>query len=290
MPSTRRIAVGIGLGLSLALVAGSLGRSSLAQAPGGPVSGGVARMIGTPGGVNPIMLMISPAVQDELKLTDEQKTKIFDLAREASRKGRERMMAALQGGIGNPRAFMAAGAQLRQENERAAAQILNPEQKERASQIMLQVEGPLAVARPDVASKLNLSDEQNQQVQMTMMQVMQAMRQMAAGGGFGGNDGFAGPAPGGTSRSEGAQIRNAAGQQIGRILNAKQKTVFKKMLGEPFDLSKIDPELPRLPSAPTEGDEPAKTAKSKARRKAAPAAKGAPAKDKDAGDEAKARP
>jgi hypothetical protein len=136
---------------------------------------------------------------------------------------------------------------------------------------------------------------------MTVFQLMQAQREMAmAGGGFGA--GVTSPDEGANARPGPSNLRLAAGLRIGRILDAKQQAAFTKLLGEPFDVSKIDPSLPGLSSdagaspADDQADaaekaEPAEksapSAKSRARRKrGTPPSKGsgAPAKSKDAGD------
>jgi hypothetical protein len=236
--------------------------------------GGPGGLVGPQGGVNPVMILLAPAVQTELKLDEGQKTKVFELARDAARRSREMIQSRMFNGGSNPQALFAAGARLRQENDRAAAAILKPEQKERVDQIVLQAEGPLAVFRQEVASKLGLSPVQNRQIQATVFQMVQAGAMLQAG---------AGGVPGqGMDRSGRARLRDAAGQQIGRILTAKQRDAFNKMRGEPFDLSKIDPELARPAAAPNPGEpQPGDSEKARPRRKRAPATKRTPAKDAD---------
>ena len=156
--------------------------------------------------------------------------------------------------------MIVAGGKLRQEIERSALESLKPEQKKRAEQILLQVEGPLAVARPEIAAKLGLSQQQSQQAQMTALQAAQAIRQAGSG------------------RGEAASIREAAARQLGRIIDAKQKKAFNEMLGEPFDLAKIDPALASARSATSggadEADAPAKKGSGARKTRGSPAKKG----------------
>ncbi len=252
----------------------------------GPDGGGLARSIGTPAGVNYVMVLMAPAVQTELKLSDEQKARVFDLARESQQKGRERLQMMLQSG--NPQAFLAAGLQIRKENEAAAGRILKTEQKERMEQIMLQIEGPLAVVHPEIAEKLNMTAKQNQQAQVTLIQMAQQVRMMMieqaranaqAGGGF------LTLGPAGLPREAMNEVRNAATRQLGRILDPKQKFNFNKMLGAPFDLAKIDPELAERRGVAASPDISAdssssasRTEKSRARRKGAASSKTATTK------------
>ena len=131
---------------------------------------------------------------------------------------------------------MEAGLRLRQETDQAVAKILDPKQKERLDQIALRVEGPLAVARPEVAAKLRLNPTQNEYVQGIMMQMRQQLfmgiSQGAASGQF----------DPGQVRMLATRLREGAVGEIGKVLDRKQKNAFNKLLGEPFDISKIESE------------------------------------------------
>src|SRR5260370_919927 len=146
MPRMLRITIGLCLAVLVTAPKAS------AQAPQPPVAGGLvgpgggmAGMARASGGDSLIMILMAPPLQQELKLSDEQKNKVFELAREASRKSREFYQSMMQAGGANPQALLNAGARLRQENEKAAEQILDADQKKRAEQIHRRVEGPLAV-------------------------------------------------------------------------------------------------------------------------------------------------
>ena len=242
------------------------------------------------GNANALVILMAPAVQEELKLTEDQKNQVFKLVRAAGAKTREMIQSMFRaggggGGGGNPQAMMAAFAQFRQENERAAEQVLQSDQKERFNQIMLRVEGPLAVARPEIAAKLGLSQQQNRQVQGTWVQMMQTLRESMlagqVGNGFGNGNGVGFNRGMLQANSEDTmKLRDAAAQQIGRILNSKQKDAFNKMLGEPFDIAKIDPQLAGpaavVASKDADSSDPEKTA---ARKKRASPKKRAAAKD-----------
>ena len=280
---TRTPLIAVGLGFVMAVV----GPQSFAQQPGG---GGGAVM---PASENPILVLSAPAVQEELKLTPEQRNQVFELGRDAQRKFQATsQQVGLNGGNGQD--VMVAFARLRQDNLRAASAILNAEQKARVEQIMLQIEGPVAVARPDVAEKLNLTRAQNQKVQslMAQLQIMrmqmtryQMMQIQQAQGGAGG---LVLPGQAAPSHREIVQLRNSAAQAIGKVLDAKQKFNLKKLYGETFDLTKIDPDLTRPPELDMSDPPLSKAAKAKAKRKAAAAAaKDAPAKDAETDEKPK---
>jgi hypothetical protein len=234
----------------------------------GPGPGGMM------GGVqsSPIMILLAPSVQKELKLSDEQKTKVYSFAKTATQKQRELMQTmALSGGNANPQMMMQAGMQIRQEIDQGLAKLLEPKQKERLDQIVLQAEGPLAVARPEVAAKIGLNEEQQQYVQQVMMQMRRdlvlAVRQGTATGQFN---------PG-QMKSLTAQLRAGAVQEIGQVIDRKQKNAFNKLLGEPFDVKKLDSETAAIDPNQTGSAPAADPAKSAADR---PQAKEAPAVNK----------
>jgi hypothetical protein len=233
-----------------------------------------------PGQSSPVMILLAPSVQKELKLNEEQKTKVYNFARTASQKHRDLMQQMMFGGNANPQAMMQASWQIRKENDQAIAQILEPKQKERLDQIVLQHEGPLAVARPEIAAKLKLNETQQEYVQGVLVEMrrelMMSVRQSMAAGQYN-------PAQ---ARELSAQLRKQAVMDISQVIDAKQKKTFNSMLGAPFDLTKLEAETasaeasvggtanPAKPGeadqakeAPASGTEPAKDAPPSARKK-----------------------
>lgn len=242
MHRVRTLCAAIGLTVALSAVAGI--STALAQNPGAgndaPESlAGLLRNMGA-GPQTPVTVLMAPAVQKELKLTEAQKGKVFNLSVAASQKQRDQFQSAFLGGQMNPRELQAARDDLRRENDQAIAKILEDAQRERFTQIVLRAEGPLSVARPEIASRLRLNDTQREYVQSIVMQMQQTqfllfarMRQGAAAGQVN---------PGQVSqlREMMAKVRDEATQQVGKVIDRKQKDAFNKMLGEPFDLAKLD--------------------------------------------------
>ena len=155
--------------------------------PGAP--SGAANGIGPE---SPLVILMAPSVQKELKLSDDQKTKVYNLIREASQKSRQLMMR----GGGDARSLIEAGQQLRRETDRSIGNLLEKKQNARFEQIVLQSEGPLAVGRKEIATKIHLNDNQHQavrsvmaQFQQSRFQIMMAARRaaMTGAGGGGGN-------------------------------------------------------------------------------------------------------
>ena len=167
-----------------------------AAAPGGPPAGfnplgdpsKFTRMGGWGGfggaigqfGMGKAMLIMTPAVQKELKLTEKQKKDLQDWS-EALRKRGETMFRNQgpgqaqppQGGEGpapapgggpppgfNPMAMIEMVTTLVSEGETSLAKILDKKQSARLTQISLQMEGAAALGRADVAEAMYLSDDQ----------------------------------------------------------------------------------------------------------------------------------
>src|SRR3954468_10235484 len=92
---------------------------------------------------NPLMLLNQESVQKELKLTDEQKTKVDELRQKPGEKMRE----IFQGDEGERPKKMQ---ELNQENRKALTGILNPEQGKRLLEIVYQQRGAMAFVDPEV--------------------------------------------------------------------------------------------------------------------------------------------
>src|SRR5213595_3908054 len=120
---------------------------------------GIARAQGFFAGMrgNPLMLLSQESVQKELKLTDEQKTKVDELRQ----KSREKMQEIFQGDEGERPKKMQ---ELNQESRKALEGILNPEQGKRLLEIVYQQRGAMAFSDPEVAKALSLNEEQQGKV------------------------------------------------------------------------------------------------------------------------------
>ena len=143
------------LTIGLALLAAS---PALAQPPGGP-GGGFGGMRQAPGAAR---LLAVDKVQEELKLTDDQKAEVKKATDQASEKYKD--------DIDKARTAMDRDkmTELRKaENadvEKAVAAVLKPEQAKRLTQIEVQAAGLDAFSRDDVQAALKLTDAQKKDV------------------------------------------------------------------------------------------------------------------------------
>jgi hypothetical protein len=160
-------------------------------------------------------LLRDKAVQDELKLTSQQKEQLA------------------KGSL--------------------ADKVLDSRQRSRLRQIVFQGEGLSALNRPDVLRALRLDDDQLEQIQEVMdnllaesKQLREILKSEAAGSEPGDADQDA-------TRKDQEKARMRAGskdvnerslRQIRAILTPRQRTTFTNLGGEPFDFSKLQVRLP----------------------------------------------
>ena len=172
---------------------------------------------GLPRGPSPASLIGQESVQKELKLTAEQTKKLADLAD----KMREKMQAA----------FALEGPQrgkklqeLNEENDKAVAAILAPEQAKRLRQIVYQQQGAAALATADVAKELGLSGEQRERITAINDETAGKMRELLRSGG----------PPDDATRAKAEELRRAGADKVLAALTDAQKAAWKELQGEPF--------------------------------------------------------
>lgn len=191
---------------------GALGAGAWAQRGG-------FQGLGMGGGAN---LLGIPAVQAELKLTDAQKTQVTEMAQKL-RQNLQGLAQRLQSATAEERGKILA--ELQAANRKAVDSILNDDQKKRFREITLQQQGMTAVATPDVAGELKLTDEQKSKIQAVQREQQAAISELFQGGGD--------PA---AAREKFAALRKQTEEKIAAILTDDQKAQWKSMLGAPFTL------------------------------------------------------
>lgn len=167
-----------------------------------------------------------------------------------------------QGPGGNFAAMRAQMDKLQTDAETALAKILTKPQRERILQIQLRQEGPMAVTKPAMQKKLNMSDDQIAQIATIVGQrdaaqdeLRNAGRQMFSAfrtpdGGFN-REAMQAKMQDPQFKAQMEQMRKNSDQQrtqlqddtitmIGKTLTKKQHLAFQKMQGPSFDLAKLD--------------------------------------------------
>lgn len=165
------------------------------------------------------MLLRMPEVQTELKLTEEQKTKLTE------------MLGQGRGGPGNGggqdlsrEERQKQAATRRAEREKQLAAIMNADQMKRYRQLQLQQQGASALGETAVQEELKLTADQKTKVEAIVSEQSEAMRS-ARESAAGDREGM---------RAKTAEIRKKSQEKLEALLTEDQKTQWKAMLGTPF--------------------------------------------------------
>jgi hypothetical protein len=167
-------------------------------------------------------------VQEDLKLSDEQKQQVADL----NEKLNEERQQLFQGGPGADREqFREKWAKFNADATSAFNEILDDAQQKRAQEIFIQVNGPSVLVQESISEPLKISDEQQEQLQ----EVLAASR-----------DEFMNAGLRDMEREEAAkkmaELMATRDEKLLAVLNDDQRAQFEKMQGE-----KIEIDLSELP-------------------------------------------
>jgi Spy/CpxP family protein refolding chaperone len=207
---------------ALALVAtAALASSALAQRGGGFGRGGG-------GGANMLRM---PEVQAELKLTDDQKTKVTD-AMAKLREQRQNAGQDFQSLSQDERQKLMA--QRRAEDDKALADVLNADQMKRYHQLQLQQQGLSSVAQDKaLADELKITDDQKTKIQTIADDQRNAMRELFQSAGGGGDRQ--------AMMQKMQDLRKQTDEKIAAVLTDDQKSKWKDMIGTPFTFPAFRP-------------------------------------------------
>jgi len=188
---------------------------AMAQPPAGRPGGPFGGRLGGP------MLMLgllrNQQVQQELKLTDQQKQQLEQLGEQ----WREKMR-----GLRDlpPEERRQKGEGMRAEVEKQLATILNEQQMKRLKQIALQVEGYAALERPEIADQVGLTKEQRQKIRDILRQAGEKRREAFQQGRSDRQAAF----------QRMREIRQWVDGEIEKLLTAEQKKKWQELVGAPF--------------------------------------------------------
>lgn len=217
------------------LAVGLMVQVSLAQPGEGRRGRGPGGGFGGP--PTPVRLLGIKEVQDALKLTDEQKTKITEL----NEKVREELRAAMQDGGGREKVQ-----KMMDETTAKVKEILDEGQQKRLLGIFIQVNGANSVANPEVAKELNVTDEQKKKIEEIRQKNMDSMRELFQGARDqeGGREAI---------REKAEKLRDEESKAILAVLTEPQQKQLEELKGEKVD---IDLSQLRGPGGGRFGDRP----------------------------------
>ncbi len=187
---------------------------ALAQPPGG-------RGMGM--GMGGAMLLGNKSVQEELKLTEEQLTKVKDYGEKmrANRpmfdpQDREKMQEAFK--------------KMREEGDKFVKETLTADQAKRFKEIELQQGGILAAANNEETAKaLKITDDQKEKLKEIGQTLFKDRQELRQGGGD--------PAE---NRKKGQALQKEAAAKAMETLTSDQKKSWEEMTGKPFEI-KMEP-------------------------------------------------
>lgn len=186
--------------------------------------GGGRGFFGMQSGAKVFLVQAEP-VQKELKIEDEQKSKLNAIAESYRNETRELLGTSREEFREKLEQNREKLAQLARDTEKKIDEVLNADQQKRLNEISLQAMGPEALRREEVASKLKLTPEQKQKVEQVLDEQAEKRRD-AFGQGGGGRDAF-------------QRIREETDKQVAAVLTDEQKTQWKEMQGKEFDLASL---------------------------------------------------
>jgi hypothetical protein len=122
-------------------------------------------------GATEVMLLLQPAVCEDLKLTEDERDKIHKFASAQWEKAQKvhKLTEA-----GRDREYVA----MTKENEKFVKETLTKEQKARLDQLLLQQAGLLWVTREEVASQLKLTAEQKKKAKAMQKEAREEMEEL----------------------------------------------------------------------------------------------------------------
>jgi Spy/CpxP family protein refolding chaperone len=199
-----------------------------AQQRKGAGRGGFGGPGGFGGGGGGVMLLTNKSVQQELKVSDDQASKLDALAQELREKQGEQFRK-LQDVPQDER-----GAKMRELNQAIAAdvrkgvgEILKPAQVKRFDQVQLQQIGVLGVGQmPRIQESLKLTDEQKSKLGTIQEEQRAAVGEIMQGGGFNNPE----------TRQKMADLRTKSNEKAMAVLTDSQKTTWNELIGEPFEI------------------------------------------------------
>lgn len=172
-------------------------------------------------------LLMAPAVQEELKLTDEQKEKIRPVVEKFRDQAREAWESLRD--VPEEERFAKGREKLnesRHEAMTALREVLKPEQMRRFRQIDLQVSGAEGLLHPYVEDRLKLTDDQKERIEKIVRETRSKRREI-----FENAQGEREAV-----RDKMRRLREQAQEQVRAVLTDEQKDTYKELLGDRFEM------------------------------------------------------
>ncbi len=182
-------------------------------------------------------------LQEELKVTDEQKVKFKGVTEKQTAAFKKTMEAFKDAGGDKDKlkelreSGQKDGEKLNEEIKKVVEETLTSDQKKRLAQIDLQAKGMRAFSDEKIAKDLSITDGQASKIKGVMEEYAKDSKELGFGGG-GGKGGFDKEKMAENQKKR-EKLTKAAMADIDEALTAEQKTKWKEMVGAPFDTAKL---------------------------------------------------
>ena len=180
-------------------------------------------------------------LQEELKVTDEQKVKFKGVTEKQTAAFKKTMEAFKDAGGDKDKlkelreSGQKDGEKLNEEIKKVVEETLTSDQKKRLAQIDLQAKGMRAFSDEKIAKDLSITDSQSSKIKGVMEEYTKDTKDLGFGGGKGGFD----KEKAAENAKKREKLSKAAFADIEDALTADQKGKWKEMVGAPFDTAKL---------------------------------------------------
>jgi hypothetical protein len=201
------------------------------------------------GGGGPTTLVVNKAVQEDIKASEEQITKLKDWAKEfktTSDKIREDEGVKIgKGGFGKIDEEMqakiaSANVKISKEAYKQLGDVLKKEQVERVKQIERQNLGIQAFTNAEVVEALKLTDAQKASVKGISADLQKETREIYADAGIGGKGGKFDQEKFQEAQKKVQKVQKEYMTKVVDVLEDTQKKTWKELTGEAFDTTKLN--------------------------------------------------
>lgn len=182
----------------------------------------VVEALGTP------FIVFRDKVMDELKVSDEQREKLMQLAMEQVMETGPFLESLTETVPDREKKLEEHRKMTREKLAKNLKDVLKPDQQNRLRQLTLQQEGSFALGREDVRKELKITQEQMKQFMSISQELQKKVEAQVKQAQSGGNPNEIRP------RIE--QLRRDHGKKLEAVLTDAQRTQWKELLGPPFEL------------------------------------------------------
>lgn len=167
-------------------------------------------------GTQPLAAIRNSAVQEELKMTSEQKDRVEEVVSDLKAAIQDKIRNAKRNPFNANKAALKADAlKMVQEAGRQAEAVLDDKQRKRFQEVCVNIAGSLAVLNPDIKPKLSLTSAQAKQIEDIAKTLKEEAKNDAASD----------------------AVKNAQ-RSIDALLTDSQRKTLKDLGGAPFSLPK----------------------------------------------------